>query len=67
AMSKYRLMNYEERAEDVEIGHIRRLEAGVEMTLGDTAGQFDNVADALTAARRRFPGAYIAKFKDSDN
>ncbi|HGO8672051.1 TPA: hypothetical protein ACLBBX_000106 [Neisseria meningitidis] len=66
-MSKYRLMNYEERAEDVEIGHIRRLEAGVEMTLGDTAGQFDNVADALTAARRQFPGAYIAKFKDSDN
>ncbi|HEZ4532434.1 TPA: hypothetical protein WIT34_000998 [Neisseria meningitidis] len=60
-MSKYRLMNYEERAEDVEIGHIRRLEAGVEMTLGDTAGQFDNVADALNAARRRFPGAYIAE------
>ncbi|HEZ4566657.1 TPA: hypothetical protein WIT46_000223 [Neisseria meningitidis] len=51
-MSKYRLMNYEERAEDVEIGYIRRLEAGVEMTLGDTAGQFDNFADALTAARR---------------
>ena len=66
-MSKYRLMNYEERAEDVEIGHIRRLEAGVEMTLGDTAGQFDNFSAALNAARRRFPGAYIALFKDSDN